>query len=254
MITAGLIELLLGVPDLACVPIRFGATEAAQHLSHVFRLVGATDHVKLSEAIVKSCDDGMRACSVPHEKWAKFEEDMDPDFRKLRALGVRLSYLGETVSALGYQHQNQRVSSSLLKAIRREGFLEGLGELLKILLVQHAALKSPDIKEDSLEMDTSENGKESGAKFLATRMYTIITKFLRSINRLLFVKRMPEASRTPEALAVIKAISRIMAETFEVEAMPDKEVATLNQALAFNAAMLFDGEYEPPAAADSRSC
>lgn len=59
------------------------------------------------------------------------------------------------------------------------------------------------------------------------------------------MKRHPEAYKSPEVKAITKSVTDIMSEVFTVAALPGKEAETLAQCLAFNAACLFDGEYNP---------
>lgn len=177
LIEKGILETLLRVPGSACVPVRFGATSAAQGLSHVFRVIGQHDHVKLAKAFIKVIEDDLRSIDLDREKWAAFHEGkMDPDFAKMRVFTAHLTYFAEFLSTLQFTHL--RIASSLLKLLKPE-FLQTLGEVLRMVIVQCAALKTPS-EATSFDVDNkAENGKESGALFLATRTYALLTKFMR---------------------------------------------------------------------------
>lgn len=240
LIEQGLLPMLLSVLELPCIPLRFGTTEAATVFSNLVRSIGKHDHIKLAEAFIEAIDK--QSISLDADKWAAFhkEDVMDPDFRKLRTVAALLTYFAEFAAGLtAYTHH--RMMTSLLKVIKPE-FLHRLGEYAHMTLAQHAGLKTPPPAEAEVSFDTEthDNGKETGAKFLATRTYSMTTRFLRSVLRMTFVKRVPEVTKSEEAKAVIGAISQIMTSAFSTPSLPGKEAETLVQAVCFNASLLFE--------------
>ena len=240
LIKEGLLPMLLHVLELPCIPVRFGTTEAATTFSHLIRGIGKHDHIKLAEAFIEAIDK--QSIFLDAEKWAAFDkgEAMDADFRKLRTVAAAVTYFAEFLAGLtAFTHH--RMTTSLLKVIKPE-FLHRLGELVQMGVTQHAGLKTaaPENTEVGFDTETHDNGKESGAKFLATRTYAMITRFFRSILRMTFVKRVPDVTKSPEAREIIGAISQIMNNAFSAPSLPGKEAATLVQAVCFNASLLFE--------------
>lgn len=184
-----LIDLFLSISDLPCIPNRWGTTDAAQHLSHVFRNIGAHDHIVVTERILEAVEKGLDACAElwqpdSHPIWLAFHKGEATDkqlqlFVKLRAAVIRLTYLGESFTSVSFSHA--RVATSLAKCLRKSPkFLAKFGALHKTAIREHAALREDvEIKDMDLIEAERENGKESGAKFMATRIHAVSDMFFR---------------------------------------------------------------------------
>jgi E3 ubiquitin-protein ligase HUWE1 len=186
----GGIEILLGVADLPCVPIKFGGTEAATHLSHVLRSITEHDHIILVGRMINSIEQAMERCTHfwqgddVHDVWMKMHrgetETIDRDqFKQLRGLAIRLTYLSD--SFLGVSFSHSRIATSLIKALRaNQTFLPNLATLHRVAFREHATLQTTlpsSASPTSVVEGEIDPSKESGAKFLATRMNAILAKF-----------------------------------------------------------------------------
>lgn len=190
-----IIDQFLSMADLPCIPVRFGTTEAARHLSHVLRAIGDHDHVILIERILQSVDKGLDACSAlwqpdSHPLWLAFHDGSATEeqiqlFSALRSAVIRLTYLGESLTNITFSHA--RVATSLATTLRKaSAFLVKFGKLHKTAIREHAVLRSTEkiTDADMIEAEV-ENGKESGAKFMATRIHAVSDMFFRGEPSLL---------------------------------------------------------------------
>lgn len=184
-----IIDLFLSVSDLPCIPTRWGTTDAAHHLSHVFRVIGGHDHIVVVEKILQAVHRGLDECAElwqpgSHPIWQAFHEGTATDgqrrqFQQLRAAIIRLTYLGESFSSLTFSHS--RAATSLAKCLRKAPeFVRKFGALHKTAIREHAVLREEvEFKETDLLEVERENGKESGAKFMATRIHAVSDMFFK---------------------------------------------------------------------------
>jgi E3 ubiquitin-protein ligase HUWE1 len=257
---------LLGIADLPCVPIKFGATEAALHLSHVFRIISEQDHILLISSMISSIEEALTQCrrfwqgDELHEAWMRIHrgEASDEDraeFKRLRGVTIRLTYMSE--SFLGSAFSHSRIATSLIKALREsKTFVPDIGALHRAAFREHGVLQNSTPTAASLSSVTEgENEAESGAKFLATRLNAILAKFWKCESprppsltaaaiKLLYVRRHPEAAHKAEASALANSIAQILVHHLELAPEGARGTKVDTVAIGLTSVLLFDGEYE----------
>ncbi|KAK8853332.1 hypothetical protein IAR55_004036 [Kwoniella newhampshirensis] len=208
-ITNGGLDLLLGIADLPCLPIRFGATDAANSLAHLLKHIGEHSHIQLIDSIVASIQEAMNRCiglwkdDAAPSRWDAMhagtaDDDVRKQFKTLRSLAVRLTFLSEALFALSFSHA--RIATSIIKALgvtTGSTFLEDLGQIHRVCFQHHVTLRTTksgvsDSAAGWLENEeiaaaptpnTSDDPtKESGAKYLATRLHAVLAKFFRGTH------------------------------------------------------------------------
>ncbi|WWD19760.1 hypothetical protein CI109_104224 [Kwoniella shandongensis] len=266
-IKEGGLDLLLGVADLPCLPIRFGGTDAASSLAHLLKHIGEHSHVELIDAIVASIQDAMsRSSGLWKEsdvssKWlAMHAGNADPEIREqfnsLRSLAVRLTFLSEALFALSFSHA--RIGTSIIKALgvtNGSTFIEDLGRVHRVCFRHHALLRiskpppsdaaaglmeNEEIAPAPTPNTSDDPSKESGAKYLATRLHASLAKFFRSIIKLLFVRRNPEPAHKEQARALADCIAVIIIGHLEETPDVDSSVSIDTVALGVVTMLLFD--------------
>nr|XP_019010464.1 uncharacterized protein I206_04933 [Kwoniella pini CBS 10737]OCF49245.1 hypothetical protein I206_04933 [Kwoniella pini CBS 10737] len=226
----GGLKYVLGLAELPCLPIRFGSTEAAAALSSLLRHVGEHDQAQLVEIIRTSIQAAMGKCDIvwkgDHvaENWIGMDNrnttpEVQQSFKVLRSLGFRLSFLSDVIFTLSFT--NSRHATSIITALEVDGnssFVNNLGQLHRVAFQQHVLLKKAKITPaDELDPTRSQNlasdsAKDTGAKYLATRLHAVLTKFFKTIIKLIHVKRNPDVAHVNQARNLSNAIANIMIE------------------------------------------
>ncbi|WWC64740.1 uncharacterized protein I303_107351 [Kwoniella dejecticola CBS 10117] len=238
-INDGGLDYVLSLAESPCLPIRFGTTEAAASLSSLLRHIGEHDQARLVEIIRLSLQQAINECSMVWqgtqvtENWTSMDTgNMSPEakhsFQVLRSVGFRLSFLSDAIFTLSFA--NSRYATSIISALMPDGdsFVANLGRIHRVAFQQHVLLKKakptpPDDSDPARNVKSAENAdKDSGAKYLATRLHAVLTKFFKSeyiytfmladrpaIIKLIHVKRNPDAAHVKQAEALCDIISEI---------------------------------------------
>ncbi|WRT70096.1 uncharacterized protein IL334_007090 [Kwoniella shivajii] len=193
-IQGGGLDQVLGLAELPCLPIRFGTTEAAASLSGLLRHIGEHDHAQLIHAIVTSVQQAITSTSDLWDtdraaRWSAMDAgDDDADnqrsFKIVRSLGLRLSFLSDVIFTLSFT--NARNATSLIKSIglnAHPDFLLDLARVHRVAYQQHVVLKKrKTIVSDDLDSTKAQavEERDSGAKYLATRLHAVLTKFFKT--------------------------------------------------------------------------
>lgn len=98
-----------------------------------------------------------------------------------------------------------------------------------------------EIGRDATDLTSKPPTRAQTVKTIATRMHAILTKFFKASIRLIFNKRLPEASHKPEADALAECIASIIIGHLESSAQaPSKAFAIDTVSLGLAAILLFD--------------
>ncbi|OCF44407.1 hypothetical protein I317_01667 [Kwoniella heveanensis CBS 569] len=235
----GLIQ-ILKLADLPCLPIRFGPTDAASALAHLLKHVGEHSHTQLIETIVASTQEAMGQCRnlcTDDSLWAAMDSGTADEatrsrFKTLRGFAIRLTFLTEALFALSLQHS--RIATSLITMLNVGTFIQDLGEVHRMAFRQHVLLRRKTDEEGSPADDFT---KASGAKYLATRLHTVLGKCFRTMIKLLHVRRNPDAQHIQHAREFAKVISSVIITDLGVADSAD----CTNVALSVATMMLYDG-------------
>ncbi|WVF67236.1 hypothetical protein IAT40_001984 [Kwoniella sp. CBS 6097] len=182
-IKEGGLTFILKLADLPCLPIRFGPTEAASALASLLKHIGEHNHTELINSIVASTRDTMGQCkqsSSDDSLWAAMDagtadEATITEFHTLRGFAIRLTFLTEALFALSLHHS--RIATSLIQSLNVGTFIQDLGEIHRMAFRQHVMLRR---KTDDEESPADDLMKDSGAKYFATKLHTVLGKCFRN--------------------------------------------------------------------------
>ncbi|WVQ94835.1 hypothetical protein IAU59_001918 [Kwoniella sp. CBS 9459] len=231
---------ILKLADLPCLPIRFGPTDAASALANLLKHIGEHHYVQLIDTLVASTREAMGQCknlSTDDSSWAAMDAGTADDqtcsqFHILRSFAIRLTFLTEALFALSLHHS--RIATSIIQSLNVETFIQDLGEVHRMAFRQHVLLRR---KAEDEAPTADDFMKESGAKYFASRLHTLLAK---SMIKLLHVKRNPDAQHVQQASGFAKVISSIIISHLRVGEKEDNLSCT-NSALGVATMMLFDG-------------
>ncbi|WWC91853.1 uncharacterized protein L201_006800 [Kwoniella dendrophila CBS 6074] len=255
----GGLDYVLGLAELPCLPIRFGSTDAAVSLSSLLRHVGENDQAHLVELIRVSIQQAMTECAEvwqgddTAQHWnamntGTISSKQRQSFKILRSLGFRLSFLSDIIYTLSLPHSRNTAALITALGVDANGeFLANLGRIHRVALHQHILLKrqkltpSDDIDPTRSQGTADEIAKDSGAKYLATRLHAVFTKFFRTVIKLVHIKRNPDAAHLKQANTLSNVLSDIIIGHFQDNlGSPEKSTGIDTAVLGISSLLLFD--------------
>jgi hypothetical protein len=149
-IKAGGLDLILGIPDLASVPIRFASTSTAAAISSTLRVMAETDHAQLVTKLVQSAEASAMKVkplwddATNHEQWTVLGSSEGNGLQDIAGLNARLYLLSEILVTLAYS--NAKIITTLIQAINSSPtFIAVMGQLQRASLIELEVLKAvPD--------------------------------------------------------------------------------------------------------------
>ncbi|EIW71937.1 hypothetical protein TREMEDRAFT_70589 [Tremella mesenterica DSM 1558] len=225
------LDLIFEVAQSPCLPIRYGSSGVAIALTQLCKTMVEREPARLIEASVNSIKSSLHECQplwsedTCSDLWQAMDTKSDPligdHLRAIRRLIIRITTLNDI---LGSCSSIIKSDASFVKAlgVRSDpSFFLNLGAILRVCSRQHVLFQSSSSKGfptpnkvglDCLGFNEPSLGKLSGARFLASRATTAITKMLKTIYKLVGLRHPVDFVHRREAELLCRAIAQIMVD------------------------------------------
>ncbi|KAL7424430.1 E3 ubiquitin-protein ligase tom1 [Cryptotrichosporon argae] len=274
-IEQGGFDVLLGLPDLPCIPIRFHVTDAANALSGALRALCEHDSTQTLEKVIEAVAGALTSTSDIWEAddWRENWDAMTKAtpagtdierFRNMRGLSIRLSILADIL--MNTPLASRGVVTQIIKALRVDSstLVLNLGKLHRACFIQHVLLSPKDASASGmaptepvtpasvLELEEVEPANQPPSdkdrphkalvRLLSTRMHAVLIRVFKSMTKLLFLRRNAELSYRPETLALAKVISQVVIGHLKIsKQLPEHERLAVDiVAIGVASMLLFD--------------